>query len=134
MAQKVKNLPASAGDLGSIPGWGRSPGEGNGSPLQCSGLGNLMDRGAWWATIHSHKRVRHDLTTRTTNKGMRNLLFLCCGGPAEGPVSRSPIRVSEREKGRQRDSTAKTERESTSSNKGITWWQAGEVEDLTRGL
>ena len=44
----VKNLPANAGDTGSIPGWGRSPGEGNGNPLQCSCLENPMDRGAWW--------------------------------------------------------------------------------------
>ena len=48
----VKNLPASAGDLGSIPGSGRSPEEGNGGPLQYSCQGNLMDRGAWWATGH----------------------------------------------------------------------------------
>ena len=39
-------------DLGSIPVLGRSPGEGNGYPLQCSGLENSMDRGAWWATVH----------------------------------------------------------------------------------
>ena len=49
----VKNLPASAGNLGSIPGWGRSPGEGNGNPFQYSCLGNPMDRGAWRATVHS---------------------------------------------------------------------------------
>ena len=42
----------SAGDLGSIPGLGRSPGEGNGNPLQYSCLENPMDRGAWWATAH----------------------------------------------------------------------------------
>ena len=48
----VKNLPANAGDLGSIPGSGRSPGGGHGNPLQYSGLGNPMDRGAWWATVH----------------------------------------------------------------------------------
>ena len=41
-----------AGDLGSIPGLGRCPGEGNGNPLQYSCLGNPMDRGAWWATVH----------------------------------------------------------------------------------
>ena len=46
----VKNLPASAGDVGLIPGSGRSAGEGNGSPLQYFFLVNLMDRGAWWAT------------------------------------------------------------------------------------
>ena len=48
----VKNLPASAGHLGLIPGSGRSLGEGNGNPLQYSCLGNSMDRGAWRATVH----------------------------------------------------------------------------------
>ena len=42
----VKNPPANAGDMGLISGWGRSPGEGNGNPLQYSCLGNPMDRGA----------------------------------------------------------------------------------------
>ena len=56
MAQPMKNLPASAGDVGdagSIPGSGRSLGEGNGNPLQYSCLENCMDRGAWRATVHS---------------------------------------------------------------------------------
>ena len=51
----VKNLPdkeGDAGDAGSIPGLGRSPGVGNGNSLQYSCLGNPMDRGAWQATIH----------------------------------------------------------------------------------
>ena len=51
----VKNLPANAGDArdtGSIPGLGRSPGEGNGNPLRYSCLENPMDRRAWWAVIH----------------------------------------------------------------------------------
>ena len=48
----MKNLPASEGDVGSIPGLGRSPGEGNGNPLQYSCLENPMDRGAWWAIVH----------------------------------------------------------------------------------
>ena len=51
----VKNFPAhvgDTGDAGSIPGPGRSPGVGNGNPLQYSGLGSPMDRGAWWATAH----------------------------------------------------------------------------------
>ena len=48
----VKNLLANAGDAGSIPGLGRSPGGGNGSPLQYSCLENTMDRGVWWATVH----------------------------------------------------------------------------------
>ena len=47
----VKNPPANAGDTGSIPGSGRSPGEGNGNPLQYSCLGNLTDRRAWRATV-----------------------------------------------------------------------------------
>jgi len=51
----VKSPPANAGDiryLGSVPGLGRSPGEGNGYPLQYSFLGNPMNRGAWQATVH----------------------------------------------------------------------------------
>ena len=47
----VKNLPAGAGNSGSIPGSGRSPAEGNGNPLQYPCLGNPMDRGAWRATV-----------------------------------------------------------------------------------
>ena len=47
----VKNLPANAGDMGLIPGLGRSPGEGNGNPLQYSCLGNPMDREAWRAAV-----------------------------------------------------------------------------------
>ena len=48
----VKRLAYNAGDLGLIPGSGRSSGEGNGTPLQYSCLENPMDRGAWWATVH----------------------------------------------------------------------------------
>ena len=50
----VKNPPANAGDVevGSIPGLGRSPGEGHGNPLQYSILENPVDRGAWRATVH----------------------------------------------------------------------------------
>ena len=51
----VKNPPANAGDVrdaSSIPGLGRSPGEGHGNPLQYSCLENPMDRGAWWDTVH----------------------------------------------------------------------------------
>ena len=47
-----KESACSAGDLGSIPQLGRSPGEGNGNPLQYPCLENLMDRGAWWAAVH----------------------------------------------------------------------------------
>ena len=48
----VKNIPANAGDTSSIPGSGRSLGEGNGNPLQYSCLGNSVDRGTWLATVH----------------------------------------------------------------------------------
>ena len=50
----------NAGDLGLIPGVGRSPAEGNGCPLQCSCLENPRDRGAWWAAIYGLHRVGHD--------------------------------------------------------------------------
>ena len=52
VAQMVKSLTANAGDMGSIPGSGRSPGEGNGNPLQYSCLENPMDEGVWQATVH----------------------------------------------------------------------------------
>ena len=61
----VKNLLTNAGDTGSIPGTGRSPGEENGNPLQYSCLGNPIDRGAWQATVHRvAERVRHNLVTK----------------------------------------------------------------------
>ena len=60
----VKNPPANAGDADLIPGLGRYLEEGNGNPLQYSHLGNLMDRGAWWATVHGIVRVRHELATK----------------------------------------------------------------------
>ena len=62
----VKNLPANAraGDTVSIPGSGRSPGEGNGNPLQYSCLENPIDTGAWWATVYGVARVRHVLATK----------------------------------------------------------------------
>ena len=61
----VKNPPAKAGNVGSIPGLGISPGEGDGNPLLYSCLGNPMDRRAWRATVHGgQKRVRHGLATK----------------------------------------------------------------------
>ena len=48
----AKDLPANAGDVGSIPESGKSPGEGNGNPLQYPCLESPTDRGAWWATVH----------------------------------------------------------------------------------
>ena len=55
MALVIKNAPTNAGDIrdiGSIPGSRRFPGEGNGDPLQYSCMENLIDSGAWWATVH----------------------------------------------------------------------------------
>ena len=60
----IKNLPANAGHTGSIPGSGRSPREGNGSPLQYSCLGNTMDRGAWGLQSMGSHKIRHGLETR----------------------------------------------------------------------
>ena len=48
------------GDVGSIPGLGRSPGEGTGNPLQYSCLGNPTDRGSWWATVHGSEECLSD--------------------------------------------------------------------------
>ena len=55
---EVEASACNAGDLGSIPGSGRSPGEGNGNPLQYSCLENPMDRAAWWATVHGVAKSR----------------------------------------------------------------------------
>ena len=57
-----KASACNAEDLGSIPGLGRSPGEGNGTPLQYSCLENPMDRGAWWAAVHGVARSRTRLS------------------------------------------------------------------------
>ena len=57
---EVKASACNAGDLDSIPGLGRCPGEGNGNPLQYSCLENPMDGGTWWATVHGSQRVGHD--------------------------------------------------------------------------
>ena len=62
---EVKASACNAGDLGSIPGLGRSPGEGNGNPLLYSCLENPMDRGAWWATVHGVAKSRTRLSTFT---------------------------------------------------------------------
>jgi len=55
-----KKICCDAGDLGLIPGWERSPGEGNGYPLQYSCLDNSMDRGALWATVHGVAQIGQD--------------------------------------------------------------------------
>ena len=70
VAQLVKDLPTvqesacNAGDPDSIPGLGRSPGEGNGNPLQYSCLENPMDRGAWRAIVYGVTSVGHGLAAK----------------------------------------------------------------------
>ena len=64
----VQNPPASAGDVGSIPGLGRFPGEGNGNLLQDSCLENFMNRGAVWAAVHGVAKHQIQLSTDTERK------------------------------------------------------------------
>ena len=71
----VKNLPASAGDatdLSLIPRLGSSPGEGNGNPLQGSCLGNCINGGVWWATVHGIAKSQTRLSARISSSS--NLL------------------------------------------------------------
>ena len=83
VAQRLKRLPVSAhnaGNLGSIPGSGRSPGEGNGHPLQYSCLENPMDRGAWWAAVHGVAKSQTQLNDFTchamkTYNGNEDMIF-----------------------------------------------------------
>ena len=65
MGADGKKSACNAGDLGSIPGTGRSPGEGNGYPLQYSFLENPLDRGAWWATVRGVDEGRTQLSDFT---------------------------------------------------------------------
>ena len=74
VAQRVKASACNVGDLGSIPGLGRSPGERNGNPLQYSCLENSMDRGAWWATVHGVAKSWAQLSDFTI--GSRTILYL----------------------------------------------------------
>ena len=78
MALMVKNSPANAGDLrdtGLIPGSGRSPGGGHGNPLQYSCLENLMDRGAWWATVHGVAKCQTPLKQLSTHTCITVAMF-----------------------------------------------------------
>ena len=73
LAADGKESVCNAGDLGSIPGSGRSPEEGQGNPLQYSCLENSMDRGAWWATIHGVTKSWTWLSTRNINDLIRKM-------------------------------------------------------------
>ena len=66
--KKKKNLPVNAGDMGSIPGLGKSPGEGNGNPFQHSCLGNPMDSRTWQATVHGVSKSQTELSNLNNKK------------------------------------------------------------------
>ena len=72
----VKASARNAGDLGSIPGLGRSPGEGNSNPLHYSCLENPMDGGAWWATVHAVAKSRTRLSDFTHSQYICKLILL----------------------------------------------------------
>ena len=79
MAQLVKNPPANDGDArdaGSNPGLGRSPGEGNGDPLQYSCMENSMDGGAWWPTVHGVTKSQTRLSDFMSDVGRSSLPHL----------------------------------------------------------
>ena len=71
-----KESASNIGHLGLIPGSGKTPGEGNGNPLQYSFLKNPLDRRAWWVTVHGVSRVRHDLATKPSPSQYCYLSFL----------------------------------------------------------
>ena len=74
----VKNLPAKVGDAGLIPGLKRSPGGGNGNPLQYSCLENPIDRGAWWATVHGVTKSQTEVSTDLGTLSWGEILANCC--------------------------------------------------------
>ena len=82
----------SVGHPGSIPGSGRSPGEGNGNPLQYFSLENLMDRGAWQIIFHGVTRVRHHLAMNTLGVEGAIAWHLCAAhSPGYRPMTADPV-------------------------------------------
>ena len=71
-----KESTCNAGDQGSIPGSGRSPGEGNGNPIQYSCMENPVDTGACRATVHGVTRIRHDLVTKPPPELVYTIVFV----------------------------------------------------------
>ena len=75
---EVKESACNAGDLGLIPGSGRSPGEGNGNTLQYSCLENPMDGGAWWSTVHGVAKSQSDFAFTFPSLTYSSQLSLAC--------------------------------------------------------
>ena len=73
----VKESACNAGEQGSVPGLGRSPGGGFGNPLQCSCLENHMEIGVWWATVHGIAKCRAQLKLLSVHK-LCNIPFISC--------------------------------------------------------
>ena len=80
-----KESACQLGDVGSVPGSGRCPGEGNGSPLQYSYLENSMDRGAWWALVHGVAKNRKRLSNTHSRQ------YSCLGNPMDRGAWRATI-------------------------------------------
>ena len=97
MAQTVKESTCYVGDLGSIPGLGRSPGGGHGNPLQYSCLENLTDRGLWWTAVHGVAKSRtrlSDLAYMQLSSVLSSLIFCPLDlSVAERKVLRSPAMI-----------------------------------------
>ena len=86
---EIKAYACNVGDLGSIPGLGRSPGEGNGTPLQYSCLENPMDGGAWWATVRASafslmQQSTHEFFIYSERKSLRSHMICQCFPPFHG--------------------------------------------------
>ena len=94
-----KESACNTGDLGSIPGSGRSPGEGNGNPLQYSCLENPMNRGAWQAIVHGVVRVGHDLATKPPPPLLLALVQVVLLSPTSLKVERKDKCLLEEEAG-----------------------------------
>ena len=82
-SSEVKAFACNVGDLGSIPGPGRSPGEANGNPLQYSCLENPTDEGAWWATVHGVTKSRAQLSNFTILDSRKMVLMHLPAGQEE---------------------------------------------------
>ena len=80
---EVKASACNVGDLGLIPGLGRSPGEGNGNPLKYFCLENPMDRGAWWATVYGVAKSRTRLSDFTYVVKVLILFFIVYISPSD---------------------------------------------------